>query len=766
MQAAIRWIRADLRARRGQAIAVVLVVAGVVAALLLSATLLEGATDPWRALFAQTKGADMWLRLSEGARVRPLARLDGVTGLAGPYQTTAATIVRRPVTEPVELWAMRPAMPDVGHPVLRQGSWLTTSRPSGVVVEASFAQAIGVGTGARLVIEGLDGSSVTATVIGIAYTSDQGFYPQQAPGLVWIMPQLLNRVEPVRRHTGEIVGLRLADPSASAMRFIGNQASTQLGSRLISVSTWLQVEQSMASEDPLLGALLALFGLVALGGALLAIGNAAGGRVLVQLQDLAMLKALGFTPRQIVGMLLAENATLGLAGVAAGIMAARLLMFPLLGPAPAGPLTAVAPLPAGWVALVAAGTELSVLLATMLPGWRAGRVWPVNAIRPPAPAGRLSRLARAALLTHMPPAVVLGARAAFTRRLSAVLTIAALALPMTVITIGLGFWSTLDNMQRHPGEIGLAAALTVHDGQLDSSRAAQIIAADRDAAATYRSVAVSTLLPGGTSTITILGTGSSPRPYPFHVADGRLYRAPQEAVASQGLLDAADMRVGNRIRVVVNGVPVIFHIVGRIIEPEYNGLVLACGIDTLTQAGVAPPPPFYSLVLRRGISPGAAASHLLHASGDRLDVAQNANPAAPLGIVRPMLAGLFGILALIGLTSLLTASSVGLRDHLRDVGALRAMGLTPRQVVGSLMTQMGVLALFATAAGGVCGFAVSPRLINLAGQAYGIGTGLGSPPSITATLAVAGGMLATAGAVAVIPARRAARTPVAAMLGP
>jgi putative ABC transport system permease protein len=766
VRAAIRWIRADLRARRGQAVAVVLVVAGVVSALLLSATLLEGATDPWRALFAQTKGADMWLRLSAGAKVRPLAGLDGVTGLAGPYQTTAATIVRRPVTEPVELWAMRPTMPAVGRPLLRQGSWLTGSRPSGVVVEASFAQTIGVGVGTRLVIEGLDGSSVTAAVIGIAYTSAQGFYPQQAPGLVWVMPQLLHRVEPIPKHTGEIVGLRLADPSAPVMRLIGDQAVTQLGSAVISVSTWLEVEQSMASEDPLLGALLALFGLVALGGALLAIGNAAGGWVLVQLPDLAMLKTLGFTPGQLVGMLLAENAALGLAGATAGIIGARLLMFPLLGPAPAGPLTAVAPLPAGWVALVAGGTELAVLLATILPGWRAGKVWPLSAIRPPAPAGRLSRLARAALLTHMPPAVVLGARAAFTRRLSAALTIAGLALPMAMITIGLGFWATLDSVQRHPGELGLAAALTLRAGQLDSSRAAQIIAADPDVAAAYRSVAVSTLLPGATSTITVLGAGSSARPYPFHVAAGRLYRAPQEAVASQGLLDAAGMPVGNRIRIAVNGVTVIFHIVGRIIEPEYNGLVLACGIDTLTQAGAVPPPPFYSLVLRPGISPAAAEARLLRASGGRLDVAQNANPAAPLGIVRPMLAGLFIILALIGLTSLLTASAVGLRDHLRNVGALRAMGLTPRQVLGSLMTSMGVLALFATVAGGACGFALSPRLINLAGQAYGIGTGLGSPPSMTATLAAAAGVLAAAGAVAIIPAHRAARTPVAAMLGP
>ena len=52
--ATLRWVRADLRARRFQAILTVAVVAGVVAALLLAAMLLEGTTNPWQGLFART----------------------------------------------------------------------------------------------------------------------------------------------------------------------------------------------------------------------------------------------------------------------------------------------------------------------------------------------------------------------------------------------------------------------------------------------------------------------------------------------------------------------------------------------------------------------------------------------------------------------------------------------------------------------------------------------------------------------------------------
>jgi hypothetical protein len=45
--------------------------------------------------------------------------------------------------------------------------------------------------------------------------------------------------------------------------------------------------------------------------------NATGGRVLVQIEDLVMLKTLGFTPGQVTAMLVAQHAALGLAEIAA-----------------------------------------------------------------------------------------------------------------------------------------------------------------------------------------------------------------------------------------------------------------------------------------------------------------------------------------------------------------------------------------------------------------------------------------------------------------
>ena len=72
------------------------------------------------------------------------------------------------------------------------------------------------------------------------------------------------------------------------------------------------------------------------------------------------------------------------------------------------------------------------------------------------------------MASRLPPAIMLGSRAAFVRRLPALLTIGGLAVPMIMITIGLGFWSTLDEVQRDPAEIGLAAGLTASPGSMTS----------------------------------------------------------------------------------------------------------------------------------------------------------------------------------------------------------------------------------------------------------------------------------------------------------
>ncbi|MCG5215955.1 FtsX-like permease family protein [Streptosporangium soli] len=748
VRASARWIKADLRARRGQALLAVLAVAGIVTALITSATLLEDSTNPWRGLFTQTDGAHVWIHAKQSPDPAGLAALPGVTGVAGPYRSAPVTLAQDGRKAPVALRALPVDPPEIAHPVVREGRWLDRADLDGVVVERSFARASGLRLGSPFTVTALNGTRHVLAVAGIAETAEQGFYPEWTPGLAWALPETLDRVEPAVGLSESVIGLRLDDPEAT--RLVVQGAVTLLDERIQRISTWREVRASMELDNRLLGLLLALFGVVGLIAAALAIANVVGGRVLTQSRDFATLKSLGLTRGQVMGMLLVEHGSLGLAGVGAGLVCGQFVTMLALDGGAGLPLS---PMP---TAAIAVGTAAVVLVAVALPAWRGGRTPPIPAAPAMPPRGHLSRMARLALLVRLPPALVLGARDAFTRRLPAFLTTFGVAVPMMMITIGLGCWATLDNFLSHPEQVGQAAALTVKPGRLPASDAERLIRADPGVTAFYPGTEVDALEPEQTRTVPARAIGTSAEPYPFVVVDGRGYAERGEAVAGQGLLDLLEVEIGDRVRVTVGGTPLILRIVGRVVEPDKDGEVLSFGIDSLS-AKDALPPEFYSLVVKPGVDAEEVRTRLLAASGQNLEVARVVNPAERLAVIRVVIVALVVVLALIGLANLLTASALGLRDHALDLAVLKAMGLTPRQVAATLVTGTGVLVVIGVVTGVLAGASLSNGIINLQGHTSGVGAGIARAPSAV-TLLVA--VLVAVGAallVALIPARRAAR---------
>ncbi len=772
MRGTLRWARADLRARRGQALLTVGVVAGMVAALFFAVVLLQGAVNPWQHLFERTRGADVTIYFAGGTNTGDLPSVPGVKAVTPTYQAASATLEQGAVRSQVELRAMTPVLPAISAPLVVAGTWLQAAAPDSAVLEASFAAAVHVGVGDQITVVGIDGTEARIRVAGLADTADQGFYPQWTPGLIWVQQPLLAQVEPNPSETEEVVGLRLQDNSAVATGQVaqiiwnlynGLGPPSPSASAVERYTTWQQVKQSMASDDRLLGLLLALFGLIALVAAPCAIANVTAGRVLVQRQDIAMLKALGFTPGQVVRMLLAEQTLLGVVGAGLGLLVARVATLPEFVRQPDGTPVSLGPLSGSWMALIAVGTVLTVAVATVIPAWRAGQVSPVAAVRPSPLRGHLSLLARLGLLVHLPAPLVLGARDSLTRRLPAAVTVFGLAIPMAMITIALTCWSTIDGFSRDPGRIGLAAALQVSQGGLDAQQEVSLISRDQQVRAAYPGAEFETLLPGDNGTFTARAMGTSARPYPFQPVQGRLYHAANEAVAGQGFLDLMHIKVGAWISPTIDGVPVILHIVGRTIEPDNNGDVLDFGLDALPAAQAASPP-FYSLVLAPGVSPAHARAKLLTASHDRLDVQVVTNPAGQLGIMQAVIVVSVVVLAVIALANLLTATVIGLRDHRHEVSVLAAMGLTPRQVIATLVVNTTILAAAGMTAGMLAGLALASRLVNMQGRASGMGAGIAAGLSAAALAEIVALALAIATAAGLFLAARMVRIPDPALL--
>ena len=442
-----RWIAADLRAHAGQAALTGIIVAAVVAWLVLAAMLLEGASSPWLGLYDRTGGPDVVVYLAPGTPTGGLAALSGVRaasqGVAAGLATmeSGGTATRELAGTQVELRAMPATGPAMLTPLVVAGSWLSPGRPGGVVVEASFADAAHLTVGSPVALSGSGRGTVTAQVTGIAETSGQIPYPQGTPGLAWVTPGLLHRVDP--DPSMEVIGLRLANRCPVCVTDAVDEVSSAVQPQNVLQSvSWQQVSQAMAADGWLLGEFLGLFGLIALAAAACAIANVTAAQAVAQRQPTAMLKAIGFTPWQVAGGLLGENLLIAALGTGAGLglgwgLSRGAPAFPY---APGGVPVTLAPLPAGLTALIAAATMLAVAIATVVQAWRAARVPAAAAVTISPPRGKLSRLARVGLLAHFPVPLVLGARDAFTRRAQAALTIAGVAIPMALAAVALASW--------------------------------------------------------------------------------------------------------------------------------------------------------------------------------------------------------------------------------------------------------------------------------------------------------------------------------------
>ncbi|GGO82747.1 ABC transporter permease [Wenjunlia tyrosinilytica] len=758
MRATLRWAHADLRARRGEALFVVLATAGVIASLLLAGALLEYAANPWQRVFTQSSGAHVWIHTRAGADTGRLARLDGVSGSSGPFPTTPAGAELAGAKAALELRSSGPAEPAVAHPLLGSGHWLDADHRDGIVLERSVAAALWAEPGDTLRVRGSGGTPRTLKVEGIAESAEPRFRQGETPGIGWVLPSVLAEVDPSGDHRGQAIGLRLDDPGDTD--FTVQRAVTTLGAdQIAKVSTWQQARSDAEGDNRLLGLLLGLFGLGALLAATVAVTGAISTRVRGHLRDISVLKAIGFTPAQVVRMFLAEHIAFALLGVAIGAVVTETLGSRIPGRiGEAMRLWQVLPEHAWVPSVTCAGAVLAIASATGVAAWRAGRVPPVPVARAAVPRSRrMSGTTRLALRLRTPPALVLGWRGAFSRPGRSSAAVGRLAVPLLLITVALGAWSTLDRFEAHPEKVGLAARLTVRSEGLGDAEVRGMLSEQPDVAVAHPGAEVEALVPGQTGTITLRGLGTARDPYPFSVAEGRAATGPDEAVAGQGLLDLLDVRVGDWVRMTVEGSPQVLHIVGRSIETEDAGRVVSTALDTLRDRDPKLTPDFYRLELRHGADARAVSSALASSSHGRLEVREVPNPADDLSAVRGVIVGLVAVLALIGLAELSTTIGSGVRDRARDLLALKAMGLTPRQIMAVIVASTGFVALAAAAVGTVLGVFASDWLIDLQGRSSGIGAGIAQAPS-PATLALVGGA-AVVGAVAVsvVPAARAVR---------
>ncbi len=379
-----------------------------------------------------------------------LAHAPGVVGHSGPYPVTWAVLDAHGLTASAEVEGRDRALASIDQPRVTEGGWI---RNGGVVVERTFAEALGVHTGDSIMLNGRP-----VTVAGIAVTAAFSPYPDicsdgcdlntpqlsNTPGLVWVTQDEARSLSSFEEPLTYYLNLKLSDPAqavAFANKYNFNSAVTP------SLYAWQQISQDdgtlLKKEQLVLMVASWLLGLLAVA----SVAVLVGGRMAEQIRRVGLLKAVGGTPGLIAGVLLAQYLLLALAAAGAGLALGRLIAPVLAGPG-AGLLGTPGPPPltAANIAVVVAVAVAVAVAAALGPAVRAARTSTVRALSDTARIPR-RRAWLIALSARLPVPLLIGLRVAARRPRRIVLSVLGIAVTVSGIVAVLFAHASLDASQ-------------------------------------------------------------------------------------------------------------------------------------------------------------------------------------------------------------------------------------------------------------------------------------------------------------------------------
>jgi len=433
----VRLAFAGIRSRALASVLTILLSSAAAATIVLALEVGATARDPWQRTFTAANGAHVLANVPTQADARAIAALPGVAERDEPVPIAVARVARRGGTERL-LLAGLPARINV--PVRTSGSAL---REDGVVLERSFAEALGLAVGTPLRLAGA-GGPIELPILGTAISPSQPRFPRSNTGLAWVRRATLERIEPDHSRWHWTQAIRLAN--AAAAPAFAARAAASLPAGTASVATWEdQREEALRDAQPI-GIILTTYTILLLVVVFAVVAILVGARASAQHREIGLLKAVGLTPRQVSAVFALESAALGLIsvviGFAIGALLAPRLAAPsaetLLGP----PTTAASP----WHLLLAGIPVLLVLIGSARSSTRrATRYSALQAIQAGTAApGPRSRLARAVARAPLLLALALGLKDLLARRHRALRLAVAIGVTGAAIVVALSMNATLD----------------------------------------------------------------------------------------------------------------------------------------------------------------------------------------------------------------------------------------------------------------------------------------------------------------------------------
>ncbi|MFC8703957.1 ABC transporter permease [Streptomyces anulatus] len=774
-----RVVRSGVGRRRVQTLVIGLTSMMAVAASVLGGSLLVVSGAPFDDAFAAQRGAHLSVRFDAGevsaAQLSESGKADGVSGAAGPFRT--ATVTPRPDGAnpgwPMTVVGREDPGGGVDEVALLDGRWPT--RPGETVLSAGSA--LLPTPGLRITFPDLPGDPAL-TVVGVARsvtgTADAWVVPSQMAALT------------APGSGGHQMLYRFAEADTAARIAAGREAVTQAlpPEGVVGEQSWLTVRKTAERDTAVYVPFLVAFGVLGLVMSVLIVGNVVASAVGTGTRRIGVLKALGFTPAQVVRAYVGQAMIPAAVGTALGVLVGHLLAVPVMAEAEevyGASSLAVAP---GVDLAVVAGVLGLVAATAWASAWRAGRLRTVDALAVgrASAAGRGRWAARLAGRLPLPRPVALGLARPFARPGRALAMGTATLFGAVAVTFTVGMGASLGEVMKArahdaadvvvpapPPDFGPRGPVP---GKRPAADPAAVATAVEAAAGTGRHYSASTVraaVSGLSGTVDVVAFTGDASWGGYTMVAGRWFEGPGEAVVPTAFLAATGTRIGDTVT--LNGLaePVPVRIVGEVLDPRKEGKQVFTDASHLTSAH----PDLTETSHHIAVEPGTDVTRYV-ASLNRdlapLEITARAGGRESGGDMVDTLNALSAILTLllvaVAALGVLNGVLLDTRERVREIGVHKALGMTPRGTVAMVITSVVVTGLVA----GVLGVPLGVALHGWVVPAMGDSVELRFPDSVIAVYGAAELLLPALGGLliavlgALLPAGWAARARTATAL--
>ncbi len=754
----------DLRRRRLQAIVVFVTALLAVAAGTMALTLMLQTRDPYMAAFDAQRGAHLRVTYDIRTDRDLLARTPALIRAqesSGPYTAADIQFQFRGHKSWVTAIGRDSADAKVGVLRLTKGRWPANDHE--IVLTHSFADLNHISIGDTLRVTSISPGPLL-TVVGAAVDIEE-VSASIAGQHAWMLPSAIPALSLPHR-TGYLMDYRYAsDPSRAQLQAAVSTLRGALPAGSIAVSVnYLDIRTAFNVSNQISTGILMGFSVFALLATVAIVANLVTGIVISSYREIGIMKALGFTPGQVEAVLLLQTLIPAAAAAVVAMPIGTVASQPVLASGAQSLGLAYEPVYSPVPALLAlVGAVLITTAAAFLPALRAGRLRPTAIIASAsAPRGRNGRWLRGlATRLGLPRPVALGAGEAFARPLRAIFTVLAVFIALATVVVAVGAPRSFARIYDIEGS-ARSDVIVERSPAFADADAMRIISSDPQTAAVVGVFTQTVAVPGIGDPVPTQMFRGDPGRLGLQLIRGRWFDGPGEVVAPAATIRDAHLNLGDRFTIAVGSKPVELTLVGEIYDVANLGYSMFLDLSTVSAIEPDAAPPTYYVFLAPGSDADAYVRRLAAAQPDLLDVQKNPSSySSPLGVLNLVLYALSAVIIIIGVAAIFNTLLLNIRERVRDTATLKALGMSPGQVVVMISASAGLLALVGAIFAVPAGYGLNVLLMMFIDSGIG---GNSTPPFLYQVfsawelvfVAVAGVALAVAAAL--VPGRWAART--------